>query len=199
MINENFAIVGAVIFFLGSIPYFIDTIKGKIKPNRVTWFLWSLVPFIAFAAQIKQGVGLQSLLTFSVGFVAAAIFIASFINKKAYWKITRLDIACGLLATGGVILWQITKVGDIAIACSIIADGLATFPTIVKSYLKPETENYSIYLVNLISAVITLLTIKVWTFAQFGFPLYVTIYTSILIIFIKFKIRERFRQEPGVG
>lgn len=192
MINENFAIVGAVIFALGSIPYLIDTIKGKIKPNKVTWFLWSIVPFIAFAAQIKQGVELQSLLTFTVGFVAAVIFIASFVNKKAYWQITHFDLICGGFAIAGLILWQVTKVDNIAIAFSIMADGFAALPTIIKSYKKPETENYSIYLINDISAVITLLTINAWTFAQFGFSLYVALYTSILVILIKFKIRKRF-------
>jgi len=43
---------------------------------------------IAFKAQIKEGVGIhQALLTFMVGFIPLIIFIASFINKKAYWKI----------------------------------------------------------------------------------------------------------------
>ncbi|MEK9178462.1 MAG: hypothetical protein AAB801_01630, partial [Patescibacteria group bacterium] len=65
MLNENFVYVGLFIASLGNIVYLIQTLRGKVQPNRVTWFLWALAPLIAFAAQIKQGVGVQSLLTFS--------------------------------------------------------------------------------------------------------------------------------------
>lgn len=82
MLNENFVILGAVIAAIGSLSYLIDTIKGKAKPNRVTFFLWTLAPMIAFAAEIKQGVGMQSLITFMVGFSPLLIFLASFTNKK---------------------------------------------------------------------------------------------------------------------
>ncbi len=74
MINENFVILGVVIGFIGSLSYLLSTIKGKTKPNRVTWFLWAIAPLIAFAAEIKEGVGIQSLMTFSVGFGPLLIF-----------------------------------------------------------------------------------------------------------------------------
>ena len=73
MLSQNFIIIGTLIGAVGSIAYLVDTVKGKVKPNRVSFLLWSIVPFIAFAAQIKQGVGLEALMT----------FMASFVNKKA--------------------------------------------------------------------------------------------------------------------
>lgn len=189
MINENFVILGAIIFFFGSIGYFVDTIKGKVKPNRVTWFIWSLAPLIAFIAQLREGVGIhQSLLTFMVGFIPLIIFIASFINKKAYWQIGKLDVICGVLSLVGLFLWYITGTGIIAIFFSILADAGAAFPTIVKSYRFPETENYFLYFANAISAAITLLTIKIWNFETFSFPLYIFLLTSLLAILIKFKV-----------
>ena len=193
MINENFAILGAVIFFFGSIPYLLETIKGKVKPNRVTWFLWALAPLIAFSAQINQGVGIQSLLTLMAGLIPLVIFIASFVNKNSYWKISRLDLICGSLSILGLILWQITGVGNLAILFAIFADALAAFPTIVKSYNEPETENYVLYLANAISAALTILTITTWNFATYGFSVYLLIICLLLTILIKFKIREKFK------
>lgn len=105
MINSNFVILGAVIFFLGSFGYILDTIKGKVRPNKVTWFIWALAPLIAFAAQLKQGIGRESILTFMVGFVPMLVFIASFVNKKSYWKIEKLDLLCGALSIFGLIAW----------------------------------------------------------------------------------------------
>lgn len=104
MLNENFVILGFIIQMLGSFKYIIGTIQGNVKPNKVTFFLWSLAPLIAFAAQIKQGVGIQSLMTFSVGFFPLLTFIASFVNKKATWKLGTFDLFCGALSDWPLIL-----------------------------------------------------------------------------------------------
>jgi hypothetical protein len=95
MINQNFVIVGAIIAAAGSVSYLIDTLKGRVKPNRVSFLLWSLAPLIAFFAEIQQGVGIQALMTFIVGFLPLTIFIASFVNKKAVWNLTGFDLICG--------------------------------------------------------------------------------------------------------
>src|SRR3989344_7524638 len=92
MLHPNFVIVGALIGSIGGILYLLDTLKGKVKANKVTFLLWSAAPLIAFAAEIGQGVGIQSLMTFSVGFIPLSIFVASFFNKKAEWKITSFDL-----------------------------------------------------------------------------------------------------------
>jgi hypothetical protein len=162
MINQNFVILGAIIATMGSLSYLIDTIKGKVKPNRVSFLMWSLAPLIAFVAELKQGVGLQSLMTFEVGFFPLTIFIASFFNKNAKWKLTRFDLTCGVLSLIGLILWYITASGNVAIVFSILADGLAALPTIVKSFNFPETESSWTYFTGSLSAAITLLTVKVW-------------------------------------
>src|SRR5258708_15274575 len=128
MIGNNFVILALIINALGSLNYLIDTTKGKIKPNKVTFLLFGLAPFVTFAAQLKQGVGIQSFLAFNTGFFALATFGASFFNKKAYWKITSFDLICGGLSVLGLILWYLTKVGNIAITFSISADLLAALP-----------------------------------------------------------------------
>jgi len=54
MINQNFVILGAIIATAGGLSYLIDTLKGKVKPNRVSYLLWSIAPLIAFFAEINQ-------------------------------------------------------------------------------------------------------------------------------------------------
>ncbi|MBI4039090.1 hypothetical protein HY384_03990 [Candidatus Daviesbacteria bacterium] len=193
MLHPNFVIVGAILNLIGSISYFVDTIKGKVKPDRVTWLLWSIIPFIAFIAQIKQGVGLQSLMTFMTGFTPLMIFLASFVNKKSYWRLGRLDMICGTISVIGILFWYITKTGNAAIAFSILADGLAAIPTIVKSYYEPETEDYKVYLLGASSAAITLLTINIWSFAYYAWPVYILIVTLLLTILIRFRLGTLLR------
>lgn len=190
MINENFIYFGVLLNSVGMISYIIDTIKGKVKPNRVTFFLWALAPMIAFASEITQGVGLQSLLTFSVGFWPMLTLIASFLNKKSYWKTTKFDLACGVLFMVGLILWLVTKIGNIAIVFSIFADLFAALPTIKKSYDYPETETIWPYFSAVLMTIITILTIKKWDFPHYAFPVYILIINIILTTLIRFDFKK---------
>ena len=188
MIDERFLIIGVFLSLVGGLSYLIDTVKGKTQPNKVTWFLWALAPLIAFTAEVQQGVGWQASLTFIVGFNPLMIFLASFFNKKSTWKISKFDLVCGCLSVLGIILWLITKVGNIAIALSIAADALAGVPTIVKAYRAPETESSLIYLLSGINAVITLATIDQWNFQHYAFPVYIMLLCITLYTLVKFKI-----------
>ncbi len=194
MINENFIYLSFLISFAGGITYLVDTIKGKAKPNRISWFFWFLAPFIAVAAEIQKGVGLQTLMTFSVGFNPLLVFLASFINKNAYWKLSKTDYIYGALALLGIILWKVTGEGNIAILFAILADGLASIPTVIKSFKNPETESPTIFLLSLINASITLLTIKIWTFAQWGFPVYIFLIDAIIFSLIKFNLGKKYQK-----
>lgn len=193
MIPEQFIYVGTALAIYGGLSYLVDTVKGRVKPNRVTWFLWALAPLIAFAAEVKQGVGMQAMLTFIVGFNPLMIFIASFVNKKSKWEISKLDIICAVISLLGIVFWALTRVGNIAIAFSILADAVAGVPTIVKSYKAPETESYKPFFFAAINALITLFTITVWTFAHYAFPLIYSRYAYCLFCLSNSSWVRRFR------
>lgn len=195
MLDERFAIIGALIVFLGDGSYLIDTIKGKTKPNKVSWFIWAIAPLLAFSAQFQQRVGWPSLMTFSIGIVPLFIFLASFLNKKAQWKVTKFDIFCGSLSVIGLILWLITQIGNFAILFGILSDGFAFIPTILKSYQQPETENYKAYLASSASGLITLAIIKNWDFANAAFPLYIFFSCALAFALIKFKLGAKIQKQ----
>ncbi len=184
MLNENFVLLGALLNLVGSSSYAIDTFRGKTQPNRVTFFLWALAPLIAFSAQISGGVGLRSLMTFMVGFGPAVVFLVSFHDPKAYWKISKLDIACGALSLLALVLWFLTKTGYVAIILSILADLLAGVPILIKAYKFPETESYNVFFFGAVSAAITLLTIKTWSFTVAAFPIYIFLICGTLFLLI---------------
>jgi hypothetical protein len=190
MINTNFAILGALLPFLGSISYAKDTLSGRTKPNLVSWSMWTLAPMIAFAAELTQHVGLQSLLAFAVGFGPFIVLIAAFISHKAYWKITKFDLICGIFSSMALLLWAITGKGDVAILFSILSDLSAAIPTIIKAYKAPETESAGAFSTSILGGIITLLTIKHFVFANYAFTLYVTIVASVITLFVLLGIKR---------
>ncbi len=188
MLNENFTYVAVAIAGLGGLSYLFYTISGKVKPNKITYLLWAIAPLVAFFAEIQQGVGIQSLLTFIVGFLPLLIFIASFFNKKSEWHVTKFDLICGALSVAGIVFWFITKVGNIAITFSILADGLAALPTLIKAYRYPDTEKGWTYLTNSISSTITIMTLKTFTYASLAFPVYLFIISLLIYISVSFRL-----------
>jgi hypothetical protein len=181
---QYLVLLGAVVSLIGISAYIKDTLRGKTKPNRVTWVLWSIAPLIATVAAISDGVRWAVLPVFMTGFGPLLVLIASFVNKKSYWKITKLDYFCGLLSVLALVFWAITKDPVIAIIFSIASDGFAALPTLIKSWKFPETETGIAYLVTIFSASTSFAAIKIWTFSAYGFAVYTIIINILFSLFI---------------
>jgi hypothetical protein len=182
MIDPRFAILGALIILIGNAAYARDTVRGNTQPNRVTWMLWAVAPLIAFAAEVTQGVGLNSVLALTVGLGPLMVVIASFMDPKAYARVTPFDAACGVLSLVALVAWAGTGRGNVAILLSILADFLAAVPTIRKAYRRPHTEHAAAFLSGVAGAAITLLTIEPedWSFASVAFPAYILLDSALI-------------------
>jgi hypothetical protein len=182
MIDPRFAILGALIILTGNAAYARDTVRGNTQPNRVTWMLWAFAPLIAFAAEVSQGVGLNAVLALTVGLGPLMVVVASFLDPKAYARVTPFDAACGVLSLVALVAWAATGRGNVAILLSILADFLAAVPTIRKAYRWPHTEHAAAFLSGVAGATITLLTIKAedWGFASVAFPAYILLDSALI-------------------
>jgi hypothetical protein len=183
MIPDYFAVVGAVIASIGGFYYLYETIVGKSKPNRITWLLWGLFPMIIFVAQRVQGVEGLSWVSFVAGFTPFLILLASFINKKAYWKTEPRDYLLMVAAFIGIILWFLTDNANIAILFALVADLLAGVPTLIKSYRHPETESWIAYAISTFGFGVSILAIQSYTFENAAFVIYLFLMNALLAIF----------------
>lgn len=194
MIDPRFAILGAVISLAGNGAYARDTVRGRTQPNRVSWLLWTVAPLIAFAAEVVQHVGLNALLTFAVGFGPLIVFASSFLDPRAYARVTPLDLACGALSVAALVAWAVTGRGDAAILFSILSDFFGAVPTVRKAYRRPQSESASAFIAGGLGAAITLLTIRRWSFASAGFPAYIALAGSTMAVLI---LAPRTRSSVG--
>lgn len=186
MIPSYFLWLAPLISLTGGAFYIRSTLKGQTKPNRVSWVLFALIPIIAAAAALKEGAGLAVMPTIAAGLSPVLVVIVSFWNKNAYWKISKLDIVCGVLAVLAIVLWVSTDNPLLALAFAILADALASVPTIIKSWKHPETENFLGYTPAIINATMAFFVIGVThlTFANFGFSTYLLVTCITLVVII---------------
>jgi hypothetical protein len=205
MLDVHFVILGAACSLTGEALYIRDTVVGRTRPNRVTWLLWGAAPMVAFAGEVGAGVGLRALMTFSIGLGPLLVFSASFLNRRAVWRIGRLDWACGALSVAGVVVLVVSRQGVLAIGAAIAADLLAGIPTVVKSWRAPETESATAYWGSLANAGITLLTVTTVTAAVVAFPLYIAALCALEVLLVAGRLGPRVRAlrarggRPGDG
>jgi len=184
---QYLVLVGAAVGLLAIFSYLKDTLRGKTKPNRITWLMWSLAPLIAAAAAFSDGVRWAASPVFMAGFCPLIIFFSSFINPNSYWKLEKFDYLCGFFSLLALIFWAITKNPVVAIIFSIASDGFASIPTIIKSWKHPETETGIVYIAGLFSALTSFAAVRVWVFPEYAFASYLVIVSSALIFAVYHK------------
>jgi len=168
--------------------YAVGVLRGIARPNPITWFLWGLTSLIAFCAQLGD-LQAQSFVTLALGVTPIAISVVAIAKNGLRAHCTRFTLSCGLCALIGIALWQITDNPVMAIVFAIIADIMASLPTLKKSYGDPASEYAFPYLLSVFSMVITLLTIRSWVFIIYAFPLYMLCINGMLYGFAALPIR----------
>jgi hypothetical protein len=179
---EYLVFVAAFATLVATYVYISSMFKGVAKPNRVSWLMWTIAPLIAAAAAVSNGVGWAALPVFMSGFSPFLIFTASFVTKKAYWKLASFDYVCGALSGLALVLWYVTRDPNVAISFAIGSDGLASIPTLTKAWNHPETESAWPFIVGVFNALTSFGAATMWTFSEYAFPLYL-IAINIMLVF----------------
>ncbi len=189
MIDQKWVFLAVAINLTGAIIYAYTVVKGSTRPNRVTWFILSFAPLLAFAAMMVQGVSFrESVFTLETGVSPLIIFISTFFAKQPEWEITKFDLTCGALSIVGFLLWIILREGNIAIIFAILADGLAFLPTLVKAFRYPESESPWAFMMGVVAALIALAILTTYDFKHLAFPTYILIADVLATLFVYFKL-----------
>jgi hypothetical protein len=178
-------IVSALVSISGASMYVRDTIAGRSKPNRVSWFMWALAPLIGTAAALSAHADAWATTrTFMAGFVPLTIFIASFVNPKSYWKLTVFDLLCGAFSLLALVIWLVIDSPNGAVIFAILADCFALVPSLYKAWRYPETETGATFIAGLAAGLLALPSIPAWNIQNSAFQIYLFFANILLILAI---------------
>lgn len=178
-------LISVAISLSGAAAYIRDMFRGKSKPNLVTWGLWAFAPLIATGAALSADADQWSTVRIFVsGFGPLLVFIAAFVVRQGYWKLSKFDYACGAFSLVALGAWLLADSPVLAILLAAIADLLATLPTIFKAWKYPETETLYTYFVGLLTASIVIPAIPIWNIENAAFQIYLLIANTALFFVI---------------
>ena len=180
---HSLVIISALLLLWGGYAYFRDTLAGRTKPNRVSWFLWALAPLVSLGAAFSADADIWASVRVLVGgVVPAVIFLGSFVNRKSYWQLTRFDWFCGGLSLTALLFWQFANSPLIAVLLATAANTFASIPTFIKAWNFPETETRLIFINSFLSAVLIIPAIPVWNIANSAFQIGLMLTTGAMLL-----------------
>jgi len=135
---------------------------------------------VIFVAQRAQGVAGISWASFVAGFLPLLVVAASFFNEKAYWRSEPRDYGLMAAAIVGIILWAVTDDPNLALLFALLADVLASVPTLIKAYRHPRSESWIAYAISACGFGISLLSVQAHNFENTTFVAYVFILNAAL-------------------
>ncbi|MEI7810436.1 MAG: hypothetical protein WCI41_02670 [bacterium] len=184
MLLEKIIFICVAINLVFTFWYIKSILRSSTRPNMVSFFIWSLAPFIAVFLGYKSGGGISLLGPFMSGFVPLLVFIFCLFKKDSFWKIGLLDIFCGILSLFALVCYILTHNLWVSVLFAIASDLLAYIPTFIKTWKNPETENYFIYLGGILNNAVSLLILRDWSFAIYAFSFYIVLANSFEILLI---------------
>jgi hypothetical protein len=143
-----------------------------------------LAALVTLASQHQLGGGIVLLYTAMQVVLPFSIFLASFSNKKGYWKLTIFDLMCGVASLTGIILLLFIHQPLAALWLGIFSDFFASIPTLTKCYTNPATERWQTYALAVISSLTAVLTVKPWEFVNYSFAFYVMLINVVFVALI---------------
>ncbi|MDP4008330.1 MAG: hypothetical protein Q8P68_04015 [Candidatus Peregrinibacteria bacterium] len=179
--KELLGIIALIISIIGYIPYIRGIFRGKTHPHAFSWLIWGLITGIAFAAQVSDRGGAGTWSTGLSAFLCLLIFVLAL--KKGEKDITITDwisLAFGLLA---IPLWAITKSPFWSVILITVVDLIGYYPTFRKTYIKPHSENLSMYILGSLKFVVSLFALTNFSFITAFYPL-VIVAANIIFIFM---------------
>jgi hypothetical protein len=180
--KDVFAFLGAFIVLFCTLPYIIDIVKGKTKPNIVTWITWTVLIGIGTAALYASG-EINSAL-FLTGDTLATFAVVLVGLKYGIAKLDRFDLICMIGAIVGLILWLVFNSPIIAILATILIDFIGTIPTVRHSYLHPEEETYITFALGIVATIFTLFSLHEYSFSAWIYPAYLLFSNGLLVVTI---------------
>ncbi len=193
--KEVIGLISGLIVIVSVIPYAIRTYQCKIRPNLVSWSIWTIL-------------GLAILLTYKSSGATTNVWPAVFgfsnpclITILAFWrgernKPNKLEITCAAFGVISIILWWFVRdtkeLAQYALYIAIVADSFAAIPTILFVWKTPDGDRPFAWALFAVGYGLVLFAIEERSFANYILPIYMTVgSTSITLPLILYRLRNK--------
>ncbi len=178
-------IVAVIIQIGASVPYILDILRHKTKPERAGFWIFLLLTIITLAAQISHGFSWASGLLIAAGCTQLVIALLSI--KYGYGRLKPRDFISVILAILGVLGWLITDQPLITVGIVIAIDFAGFWLILAKTWEAPQTETLITWLLCGMAAGMVLATARSFDLVQIGYIAYSAVANLGIVMLIIYR------------
>ena len=184
-------VIAGVLAVVAIAPYLQDTLRGKTRPNIITWFTWTLLNALSAAAAFAGHAYQTAVFAAAVTLVTASVVV--FGLRDGIKKYGVFDYVCQALALVGIVLWQLSGEPAVAMTLSIIASFIGSLPTYRHAWRAPHEETWQAFGLDGAAAVVAALSVTQLSYLALAYPVYIALSDVSLVGVILWR---RLRTHP---
>lgn len=168
--QARIGLLSGILSLSSYVPYILSILRGKTRPNRVTWGVWATIGLIIVSSYHAAGATHTMWVPLSQLISQSIIALLAFKFGIGGWQ--RLDRLCLGGAALSLLLWWQSGSPTIALLINIWMDILGALPTLRKMYQAPYSEDLLSWSMFLGANTLNLFALEQWSFSLIAYPMY---------------------------
>jgi hypothetical protein len=178
--QEIFAITAVLVGLLSQAVYIVSIFKGITKPHLFTWVVWGTLGAIGFAAQWHGNAGpsMWALAVTTILAYSTALLSLKY-GEKTFTRGDKISLAASLFA---IVPWLMTDDPLGSVILISLIDAVAFYPTVRKSWNKPQEESLLAYNIGSLKFGLSLFAISNFTFTNALYPAAIVFINTAFVV-----------------
>ncbi len=186
-------LLAQIILAISILPYTISIFRGTVKPNRISWFIWSVIGFAFWLIMPDTADEVTKMLTLVFMINPTIIFILT-IFKGENIKPDNLEKLSLIIGLSAILIWYVYRdsSGIFPISIAISADFCALIPTLRFVFMAPDEETPLAWIFFFLGSFIAVFAIENYSLESILLPVYMTI-GSFFVVFplVRYRIKMK--------
>jgi hypothetical protein len=170
--------ISFVVACAGIVPYAWQIMRGKVRPERASWLVWTVILGLGLFGYRRLGAGDAAWFLWGDFTITGIVFLLSLWRGVGGW--TKLDKVCLAIAFLGVVLWQLSSSLLFILIGTIIADLMGVIPTLKKALRDPASENAATFVASAVAAAMGFVAVGVWNWQLLFLPMYLFLANAVV-------------------
>lgn len=171
--------MAGLLSFAAFVPYIISTLRGRTKPNRATWWIWTVVGFLLAVSYYSSGA--RHTIWVPVSYVLGPFITAVLSLKFGVGGWSFFDRGCLLGAGIGALAWWMFRTPLLALLINLFIDFLGALPTIRKAYSEPQGEDPAAWTLFFLGNTLNVFAVERWRFSIAVYPIYMFVLSGLIL------------------
>lgn len=180
-LHEILGITAGILAVFGYVPYIISILLGKTRPNRASWFIWTIVGGLLAVSYIAEGD--FHAIWVPLGYFFGPLITAILSLRYGYAVWTRFDTICIVVAILSLIPWYLSNDATLTLIINLLIDASGALPTILKTYREPHTEDVTAWVIFFVANTMEMFAVTTWNMAAL-YPIYLFLLAGTMVILI---------------